>query len=320
MEHHFPLLFSIARKKRKTRINFLKKGCPEGGRGLKVLETRAGRRPKGLWKLPFHLHAVFGAIRRHVEAIDKDVLEKAAAHIAEQFPGCGEAVEAAKQAVLARGIDSERPKDTRGRKAEVEPFSAFLLVFMYVFGGQLEFMAPILPGIECSMGHFSRLLSIYAPVVKERWASEYYKKRDVSWLSQHAGPKQRSDEKLRKADVVLVLDRGVLKCEKSHGLREEDCEDDVRVLVLSALSGEIAELSTASGARSIERELAECMNVFERWDKDAEVLQKHIKIHVIIHRAFDDFQQAIEKKKWSRLDVSVALKRRGKVEEGERNQ
>jgi hypothetical protein len=266
--------------------------------------------------------AVFGAVRRRV-VMDRDVLEKAAAHVAEQFPGCGEAVEAAKQAVLARFIDSERPKDTRGRKAEVEPFSAFLLVFMYVFGGQLEFMAPILPGIHCSKGHFSRLLDIFAPVVEEKWTREYYKKRDVNWLLQNAGPNQerskyagerRYDNELREADVVLELDGGTMKCEKSRGLREQkenydwskDDQPEIRVLILSALSGEIVELSTATGGRSFECELAERMDFLERWNEGAAQLQRCIKIHLIVDRGFHDFQQAIEKKKWSNLHVSVA--------------
>lgn len=83
-------------------------------------------------------------------------------------------------------------------------------------------MAPILP--------WGRLLDIFAPIVDERWVCEYYKKRHVSLLLDNAGPNQdrsqyahdrKFDDKLREADVVLVLDGGTLKCEKSHGLREQ---------------------------------------------------------------------------------------------------
>ncbi len=39
----------------------------------------------------------------------------------------------------------KRGRNPRGRKPDMEPFAAFLAVILYVHGGLLECMAPILP-------------------------------------------------------------------------------------------------------------------------------------------------------------------------------
>ncbi len=60
-----------------------------------------------------------------------------------------------------RGVAQSLGPDEDERHAShevVDQFHLFLLVFVYVFGGVLQFVAPFLPGINVSQGQFSCLL------------------------------------------------------------------------------------------------------------------------------------------------------------------
>lgn len=131
---------------------------------------------------------VFGQLHRHGTSLDPALIDKAAMHVREQFPGLSDETDLAHDAVLCQRGFCEEKKDPRGRKPVVEPFAVFLLVMMYVHGGVLEFMAPFLPGIGCGQSQFSRILDNATPLIVEKWAKLYYKKRDLNWLIENAGP------------------------------------------------------------------------------------------------------------------------------------
>ncbi len=115
----------------------------------------------------------------------------------------------------------------------------------------------------------------------------YYRPRSLSWLLKHAGRKhivsqnkekerQHADD-MEEAHIVLSLDGGTLRCEKSHGGREQMTmfdwgkdERELRVLVLATVGGVIVEITEATGGRSTEVEIAESMTVLERFDEEAQ--------------------------------------------------
>ncbi len=82
-----------------------------------------------------------------------------------EYPDCQEELSAAVKDFLARRTDSKEAKDARGRHATVDEHHVFLLMFMYLHGGMLQFTGPFLPGIKVSAGQVSRLLTNAMPVV-----------------------------------------------------------------------------------------------------------------------------------------------------------
>lgn len=266
---------------------------------------------------------VFGQIHRHAASLDEDLIKQAAAHVRLQFPGCEDEVKRAEEKVSKRRVVRKEPKDRRGRKAVVEPFSVFLLVFMYVHGGVREFEAPFLPGVFCSQSHFSRLLDLAASVVFQKWGKLYYEKRGLDWLWFNASPsidrsqyrrERKFDETLQKADVVLLLDGCAVPCEKSQGLREQkECFDwskderqEIRFLVLVNLNGEVVELSKAVGGRRFECEVATDMCFLERWEEEA--VQKNydgFHIHLVVDRGFYDFKRWVDGRNWTKLVITI---------------
>jgi hypothetical protein len=232
-------------------------------------------------------------------------------------------VKRAEEKVLKERVVATKPKDPRGRKAVVEPFSVFLLVFMYVHGGVREFEAPFLPGVFCSQSQFSCLLDNAASVVFQKWGKLYYEKRGLDWLRLNATSdtersqyqkERKFDETLQKADVVLLLDGCAVPCEKSQGLREQkECFDwskderqEIRFLVLVNLNGEVVELSKAVGGRKFECEVATDMRFLERWEEEA--VQKNYEgfhIHLVVDRGFYDFKRWVDAREWKKLVITI---------------
>jgi hypothetical protein len=207
----------------------------------------------------------------------------------------------------------------------VDSFHCFLLVFLYVHGGVLEFQAPILPGIEVSQSHFSRLLNNYTPVVASNWAALYYRQRDLAWLRAHAGPgllhcserttKAAHDLNLLAADIVLAYDGGTVKCEKSYGGREQkqmydygkDNQPEVRLIIVTSLDGGIVEMNRATGGRSNETTVAENIGLLERIDREAAAAGERVKIHLLLDRGFYFFKQALEKQQWAAVTITFGI-------------
>lgn len=214
-------------------------------------------------------YAEFKGVRRHQTSLSAEVVLRAGEEIRFQFPeDCSFVSEAVLSVQQRRCWIYDNEKDSRGRLPVVDEFALFLIPFMYVYGGVMEYMAPFLPGIHVSQPQFSRLLLNVAPVVAKKWAKLYYCKRDLLWLKDNCSPSQdrsqywkehQLDPDFRNANIVLLLDGGTVKSEKSHGVREQkemydwskDNQPEMRVLVLVSLSGEIVEVSSATGGANI---------------------------------------------------------------------
>lgn len=269
--------------------------------------------------------AAFGQIDRHGTHLSAEVVHQAYQQMLQQYPAATAELKRAFETVFARRVAvGDHEKDARGRHAVVSNYHLFLLVFMYVHGGVLEFNAPFLPGIGVSESQFSRLLMNSTPVVASQWAARYYCTRGLQWLLQNAGPdaevtKDQAtrifDENFTAADIVLGMDGGTIRSERSHGSVEQksmfdwskDNQNEVRVLVLHALSGVIVEVTTAAGGRTFEVEIAESLDIMDRLNDEALELEKHVRLHFVVDRGFDDFRKWLETQHWEHLTVTVGM-------------
>ena len=268
---------------------------------------------------------VFGNVSHHQTFLDAESLMYAVGAVTLQYPDCTREIRAAENVVLRRREDSGEAKDRRGRQPQVDSFHLFLLMFMYVHGGMMQFTGPFLPGICVSEAQVSRLLRNGVPVVAAEWATLYYGQRSLSWLLKHAGPEhdmsqykhepRQFAEDMRRAHIVLALDGGTVKCEKSHGGREQkalfdwskDGQAEVRVLVLGTVGGVIVEVTQVTGGRTTEVEIAKEMLILERLDLEAFESQKKVRVHLLLDRGFYNFKHALENRKYKALVVTVGI-------------
>jgi hypothetical protein len=201
-------------------------------------------------------------------------------------------------------------------------------------------MAPFLPGIGVSQGHFSRLLVNATPVVASCWASKYYRVRPLAWLLEYASPKVRTptrdqdkhvvDENLEKADIVICVDGYTALCEKSHGGAEQkqifewqkSGEPKMRIIEVCALNGVVVEMSHATGGRETEFQVVASMRIIDRINSEAKAAGKHVNLHIVLDRGFYDYHKDFEKKLWSHVKVTSSspyhLVKPGKKSEAEK--
>lgn len=268
---------------------------------------------------------VFGALKRHSTPIPSEQLEPAKVELLIAFPELKSVMDTAMAPLLASADEDDEPKSHRGAPPVVDHFHLFLLVFMYVHGGVLEFMAPFLPGIGITQEQFSRLLNISTPVVASKWASLYYKQRSLSWLLENAGPnvekhssrktERHLDTDLKNADIVLTIDGGAVPCEKSDGSHEQkamydwskDEQPEVRVIVVGALNGAIVEVSPAHGGRTSEVDVLETMKLLERLNAEAREAGKSVKLHLLVDRGFYFFVTAQDLSEFTFLTVTFGM-------------
>ncbi len=112
---------------------------------------------------------VFGSVDRHKTFLGPETINKAYAVLQQQFLEHPQGLEQALLVVGANRGFGQEEKQRSGSHKTVDEFHLFLLVFMYVHGGAQQFMAPFLPGVKVSQGHFSRLLVNSTPVVVQTW-------------------------------------------------------------------------------------------------------------------------------------------------------
>lgn len=268
---------------------------------------------------------VFDAVERHGTHLSPQVVQEAYDLMLHGYPAVHAELQRAKETVVQRRVaDSGLEKANCGPKAVVSGYHLFLLVFMYVHGGMMEFTAPFLPGIQVSQSHFSRLLMNATPVVASKWAARYYCKRGLDWLLENASPNaamatntmgRNFPEDFVGADIVLGMDGGTIRSERSHGSVEQksmfdwskDNQNEVRVLVIHALSGAIVDVTTATGGRTFEVEIAESLDLMDRLNEEAEEIGRMVKLHFVVDRGFDDFRAWLSKQQWDWLTVTVGI-------------
>ena len=282
--------------------------------------------------------AVLNAVDRHQTHLDSQSLNPAYEHVIQQFPGVGDLLHRSLLAVgMRRAVDAEEKVSGKAHP-RVDAFHLFLLVFMYVHGGVMEYMAPFLPGIGVSQGHFSRLLVNSTPVVARCWASKYYRVRPLAWLLEYASPKVRTPTRdqekqvvdLEKADIVLCVDGYTATCEKSDGGAEQkqifeyqkSGEPKMRIIEVCALNGVVVEVSHATGGRKTECQIVASLRIADRINGEALAAGTHVRLHFVVDRGFYDFRASLEKGSWSNVTVTCIapyhLVKPGKKSEAEK--
>ena len=269
--------------------------------------------------------AFFGEVERHRTFLDPEAVNVAYAQMQQQFPSAPEALERALHVVASRRALGTEEKQRAVAHKVVDDFHLFLLVFMYVHGGVLQFMAPFLPGIKVSQSHFSRLLGNATPAVASAWASKYYCVRPLEWLLAHANPAVKPhtrdensrvpDENLQRADIVLCIDGYSAVCEKSGGTSEQkeiydwskSKEPVMRILNVCTLSGVIVEISSATGGRTSETTLATGLGLVDRIEEEAASSGKYVRLHFVLDRGFYCFKADLEKSRWAHVTVTFSI-------------
>jgi hypothetical protein len=268
---------------------------------------------------------VFSQVERHRTFPDPDAIHAAYEQMQQQFPNAHGALERALHVVASRRAFGPEEKQRTAAHKVVDDFHLFLLVFMYVHGGVLQFMAPFLPGIKVSQSQFSRLLDNATPVVARSWASKYYCVRPLDWLLAHASPAAKPhtrdenrrvpDENLRRADIVLCIDGYSVVCEKSGGTSEQkeiydwskSKEPVMRILDVCTLSGVIVELSSATGGRTSETTVAIGLGLADRIEEEAAARGRTVRLHFVLDRGFYYFKADLEKRQWAHVEVTFSI-------------
>lgn len=269
--------------------------------------------------------AAFSQIKRHGTPIAGEALDRVMEVLNQQMPDLHEPLAAARTEVFSRRVNVSERISNRGRPELVDQFHCFLLVFAYVHGGVLEFQAPFIPGLGVTESHFSRLLNVFTPVVAAQWASLYYRQRDLAWMCKNCAPTllktsetaahDPHDPDLLNAHIVLAFDGGTVKCEKSQGGREQkenydwlkDKQNEVRVIIVSSLSGAIVDMNSAMGGRKKEVEVVTAMEVLERLAEEAAEGEDEVRVHLLLDRGFYDFAASVRAEKWGKLTVTIGM-------------
>jgi hypothetical protein len=268
---------------------------------------------------------VFGCVDRHKTFLHPEAVNKAYEQVQQQFPEHPEGLERALHIVGASRAFGPEEKQRTGSHMTVDEFHLFLLVFMYVHGGVQQFMAPFLPGVKVSQGHFSRLLVNSTPVVARTWANKYYCVRPLQWLVDHANPavkthtreekKHLLDQDLQRADVVLCLDGYSVACEKSDGTSEQKQNYDykkssqplMRIIEVCTLNGVVVQVSSATGGRTCEVEVALGLRLVDRIEEEAQQSGRHVRLHLVLDRGFFDYKKDLVARRWSHVTVTFSI-------------
>lgn len=267
----------------------------------------------------------FARVERRKTFLDPEAVNEAYRQMQQQYPHKEEALERALHVVASRRGFGPDEKERRASHQVVDNFHLFLLVFMYIHGGALQFMAPFLPGIKVSQGQFSRLLVNATPEVARVWASKYYCKRPLQWLQQHASPRVKPhtrdenkrvyDKDLNKADIVLCMDGYTVLCEKSDGTSEQkeiyewskSKEPKMRIIVVCTLAGVVVELSSATGGRRSETDIALGLGLADRINEEAAAMGRRVRLHFVLDRGFYFFRDDLAKRKWTYVKVTFSI-------------
>jgi hypothetical protein len=104
------------------------------------------------------------------------------------MPGCEDEIEAVAAELRGRSGQERTPQMNRGKKRVVDDEHLFLIPFLYVMGGFLEWQFELLPGFGFQQQHISELLHLSLPVVCSKWVPRYYRLPSRAWLRKYCAP------------------------------------------------------------------------------------------------------------------------------------
>jgi hypothetical protein len=104
------------------------------------------------------------------------------------MPGCEDEIKAVAAELRGRSGQERTPQMKRGKKRVVDDEHLFLIPFLYVMGGFLEWQFELLPGFGVQQQHISELLHLSLPVVCSKWVPRYYRVPDRAWLRKYCAP------------------------------------------------------------------------------------------------------------------------------------
>ena len=222
-------------------------------------------------------------------------------------------------------------KDTRGVKPKVNEAHVFLLPFLYIFGGLLEWAGHFLPGFHIGQAQMSVLLQHSINVVGQLWAPRYYTVRSLDWLRKFC-PRTKDDE--ADVDCVLYLDGTKMRQDRDGGVRGQRAgfsgvaKDHIgQIIGVTNANCWLIEVSLVAGGQTTECDLVWKLRLFERINKQAMDRREHFHLRLILDRGFRELKKRIDSeqadKTWpfSNLKVScMIVEHLGTAEEPDRSQ
>ncbi len=123
------------------------------------------------------------------------------------------------------------------------------------------------------------------------------------------------DENLQRADVVLCLDGYNVPCEKSDGTSEQKQNYDymkssqplMRIIEVCTLSGVVVQVSSATGGRTSEVEIALSLKLLERIEEEAQQSGRHVRLHLVLDRGFYDYKNKLSARPWSHVTLTFSI-------------
>lgn len=259
---------------------------------------------------------LLSSVRRSGIVIPAEVMDNAVNRLIVALPDIADLLRTACDAIKTKDEQLlNRQKKRTGAPPVVDAKHLFLIPFVYVYGGFMQWQASFLPGLHVNQSQFSVLLATTLPIVVERWVPRYYRARGIDWLKQHCGPRDVDPE---GTDFVLFYDGCKIRTEKSAGLREQKMSFNgkektnlVHFLGLTNEKGWFVEVTDMMGGRFTESNMPWLLNFWDAIDEEARSRNISVKARFIVDRGFRNNitkirdEQDKESWKWKNLHVQM---------------
>ena len=131
---------------------------------------------------------LFQQTSRSRQVIASQDIRAIAEELRQCMPGVEDEIKAVEEEFLSNSGRERTPQKNRGKKRVVDDEHLFLVPFLYILGGFLEWQFELLPGFHVEQQHVSELLHLSLPVVCSKWVPRYYCPRNRAWLREHCAP------------------------------------------------------------------------------------------------------------------------------------
>lgn len=272
-----------------------------------------------------------GRLNLHMAEFPQGLIEECMQELAHAMPGLDEDIQAIALEMMAEERNLRPRHNAHGPNASVNAAHLFLIPFLYLIGGFLGWMAPLLPGIRVSKSHFSRLLNNVSPILAKLWVPRWFCSRGIDWLETYSPPGKGDPE---GAHCTVFWDGHKTPEQRSGGMREQResfcsyvSDNVVQFIAVTTGRGWFIDASCCAGGQAKESDLVWRLSMWKRLQREAEERNKVFWIHALVDRGFRDNATAVQR--WDRdgtwpypnlkLTIEV-VKHLGTEEEPQRSQ